>query len=169
MSGQQAQQARRADRDRLTVGCWALALAGAVFLVDQVAKALVVSGLSPGEHQRIFFGLELAHVRNRGVAFGFLPSEGVVVTVAIVASLVVLLVYFLRQYERPGLWVAAGLVFGGALGNLADRVRGGAVVDFLDPPLWPTFNLADVAVVAGILVLLYAVQAPGEKGDGDER
>jgi signal peptidase II len=62
--------------------------------------------------------------------------------------------------------MAVGLLTGGALGNLADRVRTGAVVDFLDPPAWPAFNLADVAIVAGVGALLLAVAPPPRERDG---
>ena len=74
------------------------------------------------------------------------------------------LVWFALDPQRPGLWLAVGLLAGGALGNLADRVRAGAVTDFIDPPLWPTFNLADVAITLGALVLVVA--SLGSEGDG---
>jgi signal peptidase II len=69
-------------------------------------------------------------------------------------ALALLLVYFVFNSERPDLWLAVGLLTGGALGNLADRVRSGAVIDFLDLPAWPAFNLADVAIVGGVAVLI---------------
>ena len=66
------------------------------------------------------------------------------------------LLVFLAGRGRAGIaiWLPAGLLIGGALGNLADRVRDGAVTDFVDLPLWATFNLADVAIVAGVLLLV---------------
>jgi signal peptidase II len=71
-------------------------------------------------------------------------------------ALTLLLSWFARDPARPGLWPAVGLLAGGALGNLADRVRDGAVIDFLDPPNWPAFNLADVAITFGVALLLLA-------------
>ena len=59
----------------------------------------------------------------------------------------------------PLLWLPVGLILGGALGNLADRAREGAVIDFIDPIAWPAFNMADVAIVVGVLGLLYVVEA----------
>ena len=58
----------------------------------------------------------------------------------------------------PFLWLPVGLILGGALGNLADRARDGAVIDFIDPIAWPAFNFADAAIVAGVLGLLYVVE-----------
>ena len=65
--------------------------------------------------------------------------------------------YFAAHATRPELWLPVGLVVGGALGNLADRVRIGAAIDFLDPPLWPAFNLADIAIVVGVALLVFAI------------
>ena len=73
-------------------------------------------------------------------------------------GLLALLVFLAaRASNGTALWLAAGLLVGGALGNLADRVRDGAVIDFIDLPLWPTFNLADLAIVAGVFLLVLAV------------
>lgn len=65
-----------------------------------------------------------------------------------------MLAYLFTHASRPLIWIPAGLLIGGAIGNLADRVRQGSVTDFIDLPLWPTFNLADVAITAGVLALL---------------
>ena len=70
--------------------------------------------------------------------------------------------------EPPGLWLAVGLLAGGALGNLIDRVRTDAVTDFIDPPLWPTFNLADVAITLGALGLILVSMSPAPAGDEGE-
>ncbi len=72
-----------------------------------------------------------------------------------VAALALILVLFAREGSRPGMWVAIGLLTGGALGNLADRVRIDAVTDFIDLPAWPPFNLADVAITAGVATLAW--------------
>ena len=79
-----------------------------------------------------------------------------------IAALALLLAWFALDTARPGLWLGVGLLIGGALGNLIDRVRDGAVTDFIDPPLWPAFNVADVAITAGVVVIaLLALYAPG--------
>jgi signal peptidase II len=78
------------------------------------------------------------------------------------------IIWFAVAPGRPGLWLAVGLLTGGALGNLIDRVRDSAVTDFLDPPLWPAFNVADIAVTLGALTLaLVVLRIPA--ADDDER
>ena len=106
----------------------------------------------------VFFGVDLTQVRNRGVAFGALSGGGTVVLVLIAVALALLLAYFYANSSRPLLWLPVGLVIGGALGNLADRARTGAVIDFVKPAFWPAFNLADASIVIGVLVLLYVIE-----------
>ena len=106
----------------------------------------------------MFFGLDLTHARNTGVAFGAFEDGGAVVAVLIGLSLALLLGYFAVHRERPWLWLPVGLLLGGALGNLADRAREGAVIDFIDPVAWPAFNVADSCIVIGVLALLYVVE-----------
>ncbi len=139
---------------------WARALAtlASVFLLDQITKQLADSGLDRGESVNVFFGIDLTNTRNNGVAFGALDGAGEIVTVLIVTALSLLLGYFALNASRPLLWLPVGLLLGGALGNLADRARGGGVIDFVDPILWPVFNLADVAIVVGVFALLYVVE-----------
>lgn len=132
----------------------ALALCGLVVAADQGAKELVQAHLVPGERVDIALGFELVDVHNRGAAFGlFAGGQGPVIAISLVAVALVG-VYMARNASRRGLWIAAGLLAGGALGNLADRLRIDSVTDFLDPPMWPAFNLADVAIVAGLAVVL---------------
>ena len=135
-------------------------MVGAVVLVDQVSKRIVIDSLARGESINVFLGIDLTRVRNKGIAFGALGGGGALVTVLTAVAVVLLAVYFARHTDRPHLWLPFGLVAGGALGNLADRAREGAVTDWIDPVLWPAFNLADVAIVVGILGLLYVLEAP---------
>jgi signal peptidase II len=140
------------------------ALVGAgVAAVDQATKQIVVGSIDRDEHRNIFLGLDLTYVRNKGVAFGALGGGGTLVTVLTIAAVALLAVYFAFNTEKRYLWLPFGMVAGGALSNLADRLRDGAVIDFLDPILWPAFNLADVAIVAGILGLLYVIEGPSKK------
>lgn len=139
---------------------WALALAtvGVVMALDQITKAWVRAGLSPHERINIFFGLDLTRVQNTGVAFGALSGRGALVFVAVLVAMAGLLVYFARHAGEPRLWLPVGMVFGGALGNLADRVRIDGVTDFIDPVLWPAFNVADMCIVLGVLGVLYLAE-----------
>jgi signal peptidase II len=128
----------------------AAALCGVIVALDQGAKELVQSHLVPGERVDLVLGFQLADVHNEGIAFGLGggSQEGVILLTLVALAAIGLL--FLRVADRPWAWVTAGLAYGGALGNLADRVRIDAVTDFIDPPLWPAFNLADVAIVIGV-------------------
>jgi signal peptidase II len=134
---------------------WRLAGALCVFVVvaDQAAKAVVEANLVPGEHASVLgpLGFTLAH--NRGVAFGLASGGGVALVTLTVAALLFVGVLFARDPARPGMWIAVGLLAGGALGNLIDRVRTGEVTDYIDMLGWPPFNLADVAITLGVLVL----------------
>jgi signal peptidase II len=141
----------------------ALAVCLAVVVLDQVSKAIVSSALERGHHTGSFLGFRIAHTRNSGVAFGFLGGGGGPVIVITVAALVLVLAWFWRNPGRPGLWLAAGLIAGGAVGNLVDRVRIGAVTDFIDPPLWPTFNVADMAITVGALIIVFVTLGTQER------
>jgi signal peptidase II len=135
-----------------------MAVAGLVVAVDQVTKQLAASNIGRGEDVNVFFGLDLTNTRNTGVAFGAFEGAGLVVAILIGISLALLVGYFLLHRNMPLLWLPVGLLLGGALGNLADRAREGAVIDFIDPVAWPAFNLADVCIVVGVLVLLWVVE-----------
>jgi signal peptidase II len=126
--------------------------------VDQATKQLAISGIERGEQVDVFLGLELTNARNTGVAFGALEGGGLVVAILIGLSLALLLAYFAFHREKPWLWLPVGLLLGGALGNLADRARIGAVIDWIDPVAWPAFNVADACIVVGVLALLYVVE-----------
>lgn len=143
----------------------ALAVCGAVVLADQVVKAIVVASLAPGQREDLVLGFGLTNTANPGLAFGIGHGEGFVLTVTI-AALVLVLGWFALDPGRPGLWLAVGLLAGGALGNLADRVRADAVTDFIDPPLWPAFNLADVAITLGALGLVLVSMSPAGARQG---
>ncbi len=136
----------------------ALATAGVVVAIDQVTKALVVERIDPGGHVDLIPWLGLTNVRNTGVAFGALQGAGLALAVLIGLSVALLIGYFVANLELPWLWLPVGMLVGGALGNLADRARSGAVVDFIDPARWPAFNVADSCIVVGVLVLLYTVE-----------
>jgi signal peptidase II len=139
------------------------AVTGGVVALDQVTKAVAVGSLVRGESVNVFYGIDLTHVRNTGVAFGALAGGGPVVLVLVACALAVLVAYFARHARIPGMWVPAGLILGGALGNLADRAREGTVIDFIDPIAWPAFNVADIAVVVGVLGLFYVAEGPRDR------
>jgi signal peptidase II len=134
---------------------WGLAAALCAFVValDQGAKALVRHNLVPGEDVDVLGPLSLALSHNRGVAFGLAGGGGVGLILLTTIALAFVIALFARDPSRRGIWIAVGLVAGGALGNLIDRVRAGEVTDYIDLSLWPPFNLADVTIVAGVVLL----------------
>ena len=140
----------------------ALAACGVVVAVDQGTKALATSLVDRGERVEVLPFLAFENVRNKGVAFG-LGGDISIVVIAVTVVLLVALLAFLARRPQTGwlLWLPAALLVGGSLGNLADRARDGAVIDFIELPLWPTFNLADVAIVTGVLLLLIEVERSG--------
>jgi signal peptidase II len=143
-------------RDASSAWRFAGALCGVVVILDQALKAAVEANLVPGEHVDVVGPLELTLSHNRGIAFG-LASGGGAGLVALTAAALALVGYlFARRPTRPWMWLAVGLLAGGALGNLADRVRAGAVTDYVDLLAWPPFNLADVAITLGVLILAWA-------------
>jgi signal peptidase II len=136
----------------------AIATAGIVVAIDQTTKQLAVANINRGEQVNVFFGLDFTNTRNSGVAFGAFEGGGVVVAILIGVSLALLLGYFALHRDMPLLWLPVGLLLGGALGNLADRARDGAVIDFIDPVAWPAFNAADTCIVVGVFLLLWTVE-----------
>jgi signal peptidase II len=132
----------------------ALSLAALVVLVDQATKAIASNALGLGESVNLVLGFQLVDVRNTGIAFGLLADGQGLVIVVTALALALILGYFALNPARPRQWIGVGLLVGGAIGNLADRVRADEVRDFLDPPLWPAFNVADVAIVIGILLIV---------------
>jgi signal peptidase II len=148
--------------------CRAGALCGIVVIVDQAAKAAIEAHLTIGEKVDVLgpLGLTLSH--NSGVAFGLAGGAGVRLIVVTVVALGVVAYLFSRDPTRKGMWVAVGLLAGGAIGNLADRIRSDVVTDFVDLPPWPPFNLADMSITAGVilLVLIYLREAEREQKSG---
>ncbi|HEY7949633.1 MAG TPA: signal peptidase II [Solirubrobacterales bacterium] len=137
---------------------WGLAgaLTGLVLILDQVAKAVVEAELVPGEDVDVLGPLELTLSHNTGVAFGLASGGGALLVALPILALVAVGVVFSRDPTRRGMWVAVGLLAGGALGNLVDRVRADAVTDYIQVGSWPAFNVADIAVTAGVLLFALA-------------
>jgi signal peptidase II len=143
----------------------AAALAVAVVATDQVTKSLVRHNVDLGSRDGVFPGVELVHVRNRGVAFGLFVDGGTLLVIVGVAAVSALLVFFATHSRRPLVWLPTGLLLGGAAGNLIDRLDRGYVTDFIDLPAWPAFNVADVCITFGVLSLLYVLEGPPRHAD----
>jgi signal peptidase II len=148
---------------RIEATARAVAVAGMIVAADQISKAVVVADIARGATVDVLPFLELTNVRNDGVAFG-LGSASVLLIGLTVLVLVAILAYLSMGGLGPRYWLSGGLLVGGAVSNLADRVRIGSVVDWIHFSHWPTFNLADVAIVVGVfcLVLLPPGDPPGK-------
>jgi len=152
--------------NRLETRPWAFAgvLAALVFLVDQAAKKAIEDNLVPGQYVEVLGPLELTLAHNRGVAFGLAGGAGIGLIAVTLAALGLVVFLFARDPARRGMWLATGLVAGGALGNLADRVFAGEVTDYIAVGSWPAFNVADIAITCGVvlLALIYVREAETE-------
>ncbi len=131
------------------------AIALAALAADQLTKRIVTDHLRLDEGIRVVGPFWIHHVVNSGIAFGLFSSATPVVIVLTAVAIAWMLVFFARSGARhPVLPVALGLVIGGSVSNLLDRVRLGYVTDFLDFRYWPAFNLADSFIVIGVGVLV---------------
>ena len=129
-------------------------IAGTAIVADQLTKAIVSLRLPTGEAVATLGPISIHHVQNSGIAFGLFSDSTTVVIVLTGAAVAGMLVFFSRTAQRhPLLPVALGLVIGGSIANLIDRVRLGHVTDFLDFAYWPAFNLADTFIVVGVGLL----------------
>lgn len=148
----------------------ALVVASVVVALDQITKAVIEENLAPGERLDVLGPIELTHVTNTGIAFGLAGGEGVAIIGLTVVALAAIVALFAREPTRPGAWLAIGLLIGGALGNLIDRVAKDAVTDFVSLPAWPSFNVADIAITVGVVALAWALlrESSGHRGEGVE-
>ena len=129
-------------------------IAGTAIVADQLTKAIVSLRLPTGEAVATLGPFSIHHVQNSGIAFGLFSDSTSAVIVLTGAAVAGMLIFFSRTAQRhPLLPVALGLVIGGSIANLIDRVRLGHVTDFLDFAYWPAFNLADTFIVVGVGLL----------------
>jgi signal peptidase II len=137
---------------RRTILKWALVVVALAFALalDLITKHLAEQNLALGEVHQVVSFFSFQRTRNTGVAFGLLSGGGALIVVAnVVAMLIVLAYVFLER--RPILGgLSGGLIIGGSLGNLVQRIAEGKVTDFMKFPYWPNFNMADVFLVVGI-------------------
>ena len=135
----------------------------AVVVLDQVTKALVRDSVELGSENPVLPLVSLVHSRNTGVAFGVFEGQTALVVVAIAVAVAALAAYFATHRERPWVWLPVGLLAGGALGNVIDRLYEGFVTDFIKLPRWPAFNVADMAITVGVLALLLVVERSDDR------
>jgi len=158
-------QATASPKVRFVAFARAGLVAALVVGLDQLTKHTVAAGIADGQTRSLIPGVKLVHVRNTGVAFSLFAGGGALVLVFTLLVLALLVGYLARRPDRPLLWLPTGMLVGGALGNLIDRVANGAVTDFIKLPAWPAFNVADMSITFGVLVLVWVLE--GRRGDRD--
>ena len=141
-----------------------IVVAPVVFLIDQLSKFFISSYFVPHRPVSVlkdFFHIN--YVRNAGAAFGLFQGQSELLTVVALVGVAVLLLYaFLAHHRFPFtnsvfIKIALGLILGGTVGNLIDRLRFGYITDFVDVSIWPAFNGADSAIVIGIILFVYSL------------
>jgi len=135
-------------------------VAGTAVVADQLTKSIVSIRLPLGDAVAAIGPFSIHHVENSGIAFGLFANSTTAVIILTMAAVAAMLIFFARSAQRhPLLPVALGLVIGGSVANLIDRVRLGHVPDFLDFDYWPAFNLADTFIVVGVALLFVSFVA----------
>lgn len=163
-----AEPVRRFSRGRRPALFYAVALL--VFLLDQSTKLLAVRHLEIGRPVPVLGPVLSLNLReNTGAAWGLLAQHSFWLAVIGVAMVIALVVAGLRAGQMPAsMRVALPVLLGGAMGNVADRVGRGAVIDFLDFHVWPVFNIADTAIVVSAILICYSLIVEEVKGTGTE-
>jgi signal peptidase II len=151
-------RATASPRIRVAAAWRAGLVAAIVLIIDRVTKDTIAAGIAAGHERKLIPGLKLVHVQNTGVAFSLFSSGGTLVLVITLVALGLLLTFFALHPDRPWLWLPTGLLLGGAVGNLIDRIANGSVTDFIKLPHWPAFNCADMAITFGVLTLLWVLE-----------
>ena len=134
-----------------------------IVVADQLGKLWIRSNLAVGESVFELGFFRLTHVSNTGAAFGIFRGHSLPLTVVSCVGIALLLLYaflFYRQFPQLDRWLAwtgLGLILGGTIGNLIDRLRLGYVTDFIDFGFWPAFNVADSAIVIGVIIFAYSL------------
>ena len=131
-------------------------MASLVFILDRITKIIAVRTMSYGQSINVLPNIfHITLVSNNGTAFGLMKGQNVILAV-VAAVAVVLIVIYAVTHKGLGFAVslALGLILGGALGNLLDRIKFGYVIDFFDFRIWPVFNIADSAITVGMIILV---------------
>lgn len=138
---------------------YALGLFLGILVLDQLTKALITVSFLPGESLPLIDGIfHITYVLNPGAAFGILAHQNWFFVLAAAVILVAFVRYYPRlRHENGFLHYGCVALLAGTAGNLIDRLQGGLVIDFFDFRVWPVFNLADIAIVGGVISMAYAI------------
>ena len=159
-----AQAIDRRHRRQTMARWWRFGLLALIVLVaDQIAKLIIRGTLEPRERIDVFPGFHISRVTNEGIAFGLFPGRQAVVAVLTVLALCAIATALAGLVARNAtVAVGAGLLVGGSLGNLIDRLIHGAVTDFIDFSRWPAFNIADCGITIGAVLIVVGLMADAE-------
>lgn len=143
-------------------------LIGGTFVLDQLSKFYIQNAMELGATSPVLPDVfHITYILNRGAAFGILENQqAFFIFIAVAMMLCVWRFYSRIAAHGLAMQLGAGLLVGGAAGNLVDRVRLAAVVDFLDFRVWPIFNVADIAIVCGVALMIYVLLFSAEKREG---
>jgi signal peptidase II len=152
-----------------------VSIAALVIVLDQLTKQWVIENVAPGTALSEFWHLRIAHVQNSGAAFGLFPNQALLLSIVEIIGVIFIVAVYRRFASATISTVALGLVLGGAIGNLVDRLRLGYVTDFIefrfwDRIYWPTFNVADSGISVGaVLLLTYVIWLASRIGKEDDQ
>ena len=137
--------------------------------LDQLTKHTLGTWIQPDQTRHVIPGLTLVYERNTGVSFSFLAGDGALVYVVVGLALVAGIAYLWARPAYPLIWLPMGMLIGGAVGNLIDRIAGGSVIDFIKLPHWPAFNFADMSITFGVILLALVIERAARQRDENEQ
>lgn len=148
------------SKDRLKSVGWLLLVGLVILVADQLTKLWVLNNMNEYDVLTPFptFGrlFRFTYITNTGAAFGLFPGGGNIFMVVAIIVVIAIIIYIANHPTLPGIVrFAFGLQLGGAIGNMLDRIQHGSVVDFVDIGFWPIFNIADISIISGVILLAY--------------
>jgi len=154
----------RKQSSRFLIGLSFFATALSIVALDQISKVLVRANMSLEQSIPDEGPFRITYTTNAGGAFGILGNQGFLIVVTTMIGIAAILLYSRYPlFNRMLAQIALGLLLGGAVGNLIDRIFRGEVTDFIDVGAWPVFNLADTAITVGVILFLYYLIFPARK------
>ena len=127
-----------------------------IIALDQVSKIFIKANMTPGQSIPGEGFFRITYSTNEGMVFGLFANQTFLITLTAIVGIAAIIIYSRYPiFNQVLVRVALGLMLGGAVGNLIDRIRLGEVIDFIDVGAWPVFNLADSAVVVGVVLIIY--------------
>ena len=138
-------------------------------VLDQITKAIIRGQMDLRERHEVTSWFSISRVNNEGIAFGLFPGRQEAIAVLTVVALSAIAIALAGLVSRnPMVAAGAGLLVGGSLGNLIDRLAHGAVTDFIDVARWPAFNVADCGITVGAVLIVLGLMADDREAEEPE-